>query len=290
MFNIDFDGTITITSGDSGIVNVNIVDSDGNKYEPGPNDTLTFTVKADPNDEDYIIQKLGLPFELVSEDTIELAEGTYYYDVQLEDGDRRIYTIVVPTEFRVRHETDEERYGKRMMKYYPPVVASIIDIQAIVYSEYPLFKHLNDDSLSILDDRYLTRGKCSEARISQWESNFGISADAGSTLDERRDNIVARLRGGRKLNTATINSVVDAFTGGKAHSYFEDGVLYVSIQPPEEERAYNFSAVEAELERLKPAHIELSVYRNYRTWADAMTVYPTWSDMTSDTWDDVDHP
>lgn len=180
-------------------------------------------------------------------------------------------------------------YRDRMLGYYPIVISSITDIQAIVDSEYPEFEDLDDNMMSILDDCWLTED-ASEARIAQWENALDIPVVTGSTLSDRRDTIIARLRGGGKLNTARIESIVQAFTGGTAVSYIQNSVLYVGIQPPPGNRNFIFSNVEQEIGRLVPAHIGLSVFRNYRTWAEAKTLYPTWNDMTSDTWFDVVYP
>lgn len=180
-------------------------------------------------------------------------------------------------------------YRDRMTGYYPPVVSNITDIRAIIAAEYPEFENIDADMMSILDDCYLTEN-ASEERISQWETALGISPVSGSTLADRRDTIIARLRGGGKLNTERIASIVQAFTGGEATSYFADSTIYVAIQPPPDNKSFIFSNVEQEIERLKPAHIGLSVYRNYRPWTEAMAIYPLWSDMAEDTWADVLYP
>jgi len=180
-------------------------------------------------------------------------------------------------------------YRDRMIGYYPIVVSSITDIQAIIDSEYPEFEELDGNMMSILDDCWLTED-ASEGRIAQWEAALGIPVVTGSTLADRRDTIIARLRGGGKLNTERIASIVQAFTGGTAVSYIQDSVLCVGIQPPPGNKTYIFSNVEQEIDRLKPAHLGLSVYRNYRTWAEAMDLYPTWNDMTGEIWLDIKHP
>ena len=182
-------------------------------------------------------------------------------------------------------------YKDRMLGYYPPVVSAIKDIRAIVDSEYPEFENIDEDMFSILDDCWLVEGKVSGERIAMWETALGIGPVSGSTLSDRRDTIVARLRGGSKLNTESINAIVSAFTGGTAKSYFEDSTIYIGIQPPPGNKTYIFSNVEQEIARLKPAHLGLSVYRNYRTWTEVSAQYTTWEDvLAAGTWLDVMYP
>lgn len=175
----------------------------------------------------------------------------------------------------------------RMKSYYPPVVIGIKDIEAIVDAEFPEFETLNDSQMQLIYDKYLVRGEVSEDRIRAWEAELNMSVTAEATMGDRRDAVVARLRGGNKLNTASISAIVNAFTGGTAISYFENSTIYVGIQPPPGNKQYIFTNVESELERLKPAHLGLSVYRTYRTWAEAKDIFQTWADMTSVTWADV---
>ena len=97
------------------------------------------------------------------------------------------------------------------------------------------------------------------------------------------------MRGQGKLNTETISSIVNAFTGGSATSYIEDSVLHVVITPPPGNKQYQFANVEQELKRKVPAHLGLVIERNYETWEEYLD--NTWGDMIpemeGETWEDV---
>jgi hypothetical protein len=128
-----------------------------------------------------------------------------------------------------------------------------------------------------------------EERITQWERFLGINPLADSTLTDRRDVIVARFRGGYKLNSETINSIVYAFTEGLADCKFENGVINVAISPPPGNKQYRFENVESELKRRVPAHLSISVYRDYSEWRELMENYSSWDAIKSsfNTWGDV---
>ena len=174
-----------------------------------------------------------------------------------------------------------------MFDYYPPVIKKIREFKTIIDCEYPEFEELARVRGEVLNDAYLlTMG---EDRIEEWEKALSIRPLADSTLEDRRSTIIARMRGQGKLNTATISSIVNAFTGGSATSYIKDSVLHVIITPPPGNKDYKFANVEQELSRKVPAHLSLSIERNYETWEEYLD--NTWGDMIpeieGETWEDV---
>lgn len=178
-------------------------------------------------------------------------------------------------------------YYHRMNDYYPQVIQVIEEFQSILKGEYPEFESLNEKISTIADDAYLE--SMSEVRILQWEQILGIKPADDSSVEDRRDTIIARIRGQGKLNPALINSIVSTFTGGKATSWIENSTLYVVITPPPDNKQYKFENVEQELKKKIPAHLGLEISRNYYTWGQANTKYSTWGDLkaAADTWEDI---
>lgn len=181
----------------------------------------------------------------------------------------------------------DSMYGQRMIDYYPQVVSKIMEFRAIVESEYPEIEQLNVSTNSIVNDAWLLT--MNEERIIQWEKILDIRVIPGSSVDDRRDTIIARIRGQGKLNTALINSIVNAFTGGTAKSWVANSTLYVLITPPPNNKQYQFDNVFQELQKKVPAHLGLEVSRNYFTWGDIKNNFDTWNDVMNDlsTWEDV---
>ena len=178
-------------------------------------------------------------------------------------------------------------YGQRMIEYYPQVISCIQEFKAIIKAEYPEIEDINAGKDRIIEDAYLLT--MTEERIESWEKILGIAPLANSTLGDRRDTIIARIRGQGKLNTALINSIVNAFTGGKAESWVEDSVLYVIITPTPTNKQYQFANVEQELSKKVPAHLGLKVSRNYFTWGDIKNNHTDWGVVSTEleTWNDV---
>lgn len=178
-------------------------------------------------------------------------------------------------------------YGQRMIDYYPKVVSAIKEFRAIIEGEYPEFDALNNSNQNVLDDSTLLY--MHEERIVQWEKILGIKPVEGSSIDDRRDTIIARIRGQGKLNTTLISSIVNAFTGGTANSWVENSTLYVEITPPKNNKQFQFVNVEQELKKKIPAHLNFKVSRNYYTWGDIKANFSTWEAMKTElpTWEDV---
>lgn len=178
-------------------------------------------------------------------------------------------------------------YKERMLGYYPQVIREIFEFQAIIDAESEQMQAQSDGRDAVMNQSYLpTMG---ETRIKQWEKALGITPIQDSSLEDRRDTIVARIRGQGKLNEALISSIVNAFTGGKAKSWVENSTLYVEITPPPGNKQYQFANVEQELNKKLPAHLGLSVNRSYVDWNKIKTTFTTWQNVKDsfDTWEDV---
>ena len=178
-------------------------------------------------------------------------------------------------------------YRQRMNSYYPEVIRSIYEFQAIIDGDYPEFEKLAEATERITQDAYLLT--MSEERIKQWEQAFQIKPHPQATLQDRREVIIARIKGQGKLNTATINAIVNTFTGGSAISWVEDSTLYVAITPPRDNKQYLFPSVEQELSRKVPAHLNFKVERNYYVWEDIKNHCETWQDVLDEfgIWNEV---
>lgn len=176
--------------------------------------------------------------------------------------------------------------GKRMLEYYPPIIQVITEFQALMLTEGFEFDFLASDVQLAFNDAYLTT--MSEDRIKEWEQSLGITPLSTDTLENRRDLIISKFRGGSKLNTESIASIVNAFTQGTATSSFSNGTLTVEIRPPEENKSYKFSDVEKALSIKVPAHILLNVIRDYATWGDIKANFTSWETVKAlDSWNDL---
>lgn len=178
-------------------------------------------------------------------------------------------------------------YRNRMFGYYPDVIKNLKEFQAVIDAEYPEFCQLKIERGRVLNNAWMETMQ--EDRISQWEQWLSISPLPDSTLQDRRETIMARVYGGYKLNTESISNIVSMFTRGGAESWFEDSTIYVRIYPPPGNKQYKFENVEAELTRRKPGHLDIDVRRGYATWEEIKDNFTSWQDIKDsfETWDDI---
>ena len=176
--------------------------------------------------------------------------------------------------------------GDRMKNYYPEAIRAILELQAVIKTEGFEVDFLKNDIALTVNEAYLTT--MGEERISSWEKALGIVSSTTDSVEDRREVIIARVRGQGKLNTAQINSIVGAFTGGTANSYIKDSVLHVEITPPPENKQYKFTNVVQELSNKVPAHLGITVTRKYATWEEIYKNYANWNTVNQlESWQDL---
>ena len=229
--------------------------------------------------------------EWVATNRAPLTSGEYVVTITLtnENGqefvlDSNDQELINAVKLLVEEGTTES--GKRMLEYYPYVLKVLREIQAIVLAEGFEIDFIKGDMGILLQNAYLTT--MDESRISEWENSLGVIPNSDDTIEDRRDRIIGTVRGNGKLNTAMISNIVNAFTGGKADSRLENGVLYVRIAPPAGNREYKFANVENAIKKKCPAHLSLSVTRWYATWGDIKNNFASWSSVAEmDDWESL---
>jgi hypothetical protein len=213
-----------------------------------------------------------------------------------------LVTVEVEDDFTVEISVDDENlayallhlfvdnqsfYGYKMINYYPIAINSLLEFKALIHALGFEIDYLKCQFRFSYDDFFLqTMG---ENRVKEWENILQIVPPDGMSLDERRRIIIARLQSRFKLNTESINRIVNTLTGGRAYSRVINSNLYVIIYTQSGDKNTTFPAVEAELLRRIPAHIGLGIDRYYGTWGQIKSDFTSWQDVyaTFPTWDDV---
>jgi hypothetical protein len=184
-------------------------------------------------------------------------------------------------------------YNEQMLNYYPEVIRSIREFQELINAQSFQVEELHEKLTQLLSNSYISTAD--ESRIEQWEKLLKITPlpqgddSLDVWLEDRRETILARLYGSKKLNSYTISEIVSIFTGGTAVSRFKNGIVYVTIYPPKNNKQYKFENVEQELSKKIPAHLMFQVSRGYYTWLQVKENSTTWNDVNNQfsTWEEV---
>lgn len=101
---------IYFTKGDTGYIQVNVKvkkDCYTKPYTPHAGDTVVMTVRKNIGDDNFAIQKTanyGQVIKISPDDTKELSNGRYYYDIQLNTSTGDVFTVIGVTDFILQAE------------------------------------------------------------------------------------------------------------------------------------------------------------------------------------------
>ena len=102
--------SITMTRGDTMIVQLEMIYTDGSSYVPDPGDRIRFAMDRDYDTDgtEPLVWKDIDPTDLVlkldPEDTKKLEYGTYYYDLELTKADGTVDTFLAKGKLKLTEE------------------------------------------------------------------------------------------------------------------------------------------------------------------------------------------
>ena len=174
-------------------------------------------------------------------------------------------------------------YNEHMLNYYPEVIKEIREFKTLIGAQSPQVRDIHDELAKILRNAYVI--DADEDTIAKWEQILGIvplpQGDDNSEqyLSDRKETILARLYSTQKLNESAISEIVKIFTGGTAESKIINGVLYIEVHIPTDNKDYKLQNLEQELAHKIPAHLGIQLSRERATWGYAKETHPTWGDV-----------
>lgn len=148
--------------------------------------------------------------------------------------------------------SDISIYKQRMLDSYSPALQRIYEFQGIVDAEYPEFDLFAENLQDVLNDAYLST--MGEDRVYEWETRLGLPHDTSLPLQSRRNVIMAHIFQKNKLNTETLDFLVDTFTQGHAEYKIKDSTLFIEFYP-HIDSVYKLKTFVNEIMNRKPAHI-----------------------------------
>ena len=92
--------------------------------------------------------------------------------------------------FEVRYEPKMYTNGRKLIDYYPPVIASIKDMQQIVGSQQPMIEELWDAVSFVTENQFIDSS--TEEGVKEWEDEIGIVPAANDTFEQRKKRLKNR--------------------------------------------------------------------------------------------------
>lgn len=153
---------------------------------------------------------------------------------------------------------------------------SVIDIQESLEKERCI---LEENIKKLINDLFVITSE----NIERWEKLVGIKSDVSKTLEFRKTNVIARIRGKGTTTIDLIKNVSISYSNGEV-DVIEDNENYKFIVRFVGQKGIptNLNDLKNAIEEIKPAHLEVEYQFIYNTWN--MISYLTWNEANTSTW------
>lgn len=181
------------------------------------------------------------------------------------------------------NEEDVKKYKIDLNKYVPEYLRDIKELKAIYDAqgaELGSFNYYLDDFKKQFSVITATWG------LSFWEEEFGVETNLNLGYEDRREVILAKIRGQGITTKEMIKEVAKSFTGGDVN-IIEDNekskfiVQFIGIKGIPK----NLEGFKNMIEDIKPAHLEYELKYTYTEWNELKSL--SWNNAKLKTWNEI---
>lgn len=181
--------------------------------------------------------------------------------------------------------TDEEQkdYYVDLARYAPPFFAEVRELKAIYETEGYAVGLLEHELSDLLDQCFISTATWG---LTRWEEVYGLVTNMALSYEQRREILVAKLRGQGTTTAQMIQETAETFSGGEIQ-VIEDNpnyhfiVRFIGIKGIPR----NMNAFVSMLEDIKPAHLSYSFEYRYTVWNELES--RSWGSVIGYTWDSI---
>lgn len=205
-----------------------------------------------------------------------------------------------------------------IQNYQPPLVRKQREMEYITSAENPEFEQIYELLDIAMKDQFVVTA--TEIGISRWEKILKIKPPSGSTLEQRRAAVLARLLSRMPINLEVVRQVVETYLGvpvdihlwwnedirtweeieedfdtWDAVSFFNWEDFYMELEPYTILITYKNTIEVADvsplirmLYEMIPANLKVVVKFLYKTWEEVEEKYETWEDLEVTTWERIE--
>ena len=178
---------------------------------------------------------------------------------------------------------DPQDYFVDLARYAPPFLAEIRELAEIYRTEGYEIGRLEYELNDLADQFFISTATWG---LTRWEELFGIATNLSLTYEQRREILMAKIRGSGTVTRQMIEDTAATFSGGEVE-VVEDNfnslfiIRFIGIKGIPR----NMQAFIAMLEDIKPAHLAYRFEYRYTVWNE-MKPY-IWDRLGSMSWNDV---
>lgn len=176
-----------------------------------------------------------------------------------------------------------EEYFVDLARYAPPFLSEICEMEEIYRTQGYEIGQLQHDLEDLIDQCYIVTATWG---LSRWEQMLGVATNMSLTYEQRREILMAKLRGQGTTTRKMIEDTAASFSGGEVR-VIEDNpnhffiIQFIGIKGIPR----NMQAFVSMLEDIKPAHLAYRFEYRYTIWNEIRPY--TWKHLGTMTWDDT---
>ena len=179
--------------------------------------------------------------------------------------------------------TVPEEYFVDLARYVPPFLAELRELSALYETEGYEIGYLEHNLRDLFDQCFITTATWG---LVLWESMYGVVTNLSLSYEQRREILMAKLRGQSTTTKQMIRDTAAAFSGGEVRVIEDNSkhhfiVRFVGVKGIPR----NMQAFIDMLEDIKPAHLSYSFEYTYTVWGNVKGL--TWGDLKTKTWGEV---
>lgn len=177
----------------------------------------------------------------------------------------------------------QEEYFVDLARYVPPFLAELRELAELYRTEGYEIGYLQHNLRDLFDQAFIVSATWG---LVLWEQMYGVTTNMSLSYEQRREILMAKLRGQSTTTKQMIQETAAAFSGGEVqvtednpHHHFI--VRFVGVKGIPR----NMQAFIDMLNEIKPAHLTYSFEYTYTTWGDLKGM--TWGELKNMTWGEV---
>lgn len=170
-----------------------------------------------------------------------------------------------------------------LARYAPPFLAEIRELAEIYRAQGYEVGRLQHNLRNLLDQCFIVTATWGLVR---WEEMYGVGTNLSLTYEQRREILMAKLRGQGTTTRQMIEDTAATFSGGEV-KVTEDNpnhrfiIRFIGIKGIPR----NMQAFISMLEDIKPAHLGYVFEYRYTVWGELKPY--TWGSLRNMEWEDI---
>lgn len=145
-------------------------------------------------------------------------------------------------------------YKDLLLKYSHKLYRSDEFIKDLYAAIGAAFDSLQADTAQVVANSLISSADL--ATVEMYEQHLNIKADSSKSLQERREIIIAKLRGNTTFNLAQLQAVCDSWKNGEITADFKNGKIKLTFVG-EYGIPSDLAALKEALDEVKPAHLAI---------------------------------